>query len=104
MQSCHVCHQQIACNEEESIYGDRLAGLLISANDHSAELPRSAFHRHHQRAGLIKRCSPCTVAPVRAGAFYCYADHKEKDLNSTYALNYYFYSDTIVSSPTMNLT
>jgi hypothetical protein len=20
MQSCHVCHQQIACNEEESIY------------------------------------------------------------------------------------
>ncbi len=21
MQSCHVCHQQSACNEEESIYG-----------------------------------------------------------------------------------
>jgi hypothetical protein len=23
MQSCHVCQKQIACNEEESIYGNK---------------------------------------------------------------------------------
>jgi hypothetical protein len=34
MQSCHVCQKQIACNEEESIYGSLgLLNLLLSAKN-----------------------------------------------------------------------
>ncbi len=32
MQSCHVCHQQIACNEEESIYGYMIGVIFNDAN------------------------------------------------------------------------
>jgi len=43
MQSCHVCHRQIACNEEESIYGYTIG--MIFSEAYSCFRPEAAIRK-----------------------------------------------------------